>query len=86
MKKSIAVMLVAMMQSAFATQLMDGKYINFEEFVRSNNKQVVNASFKVSGSCKTVDQYKTTCVNGTNSTRRYFTMQCYKKRLPKRET
>ena len=73
MKKSIAVMLVAMMQSAFATQLMDGKYINFEEFVRSNNKQVVNASFKVSGSCKTVDQYKTTCVNGTNSTRRYFT-------------
>ena len=73
MKKSISVLLLAMMQSAFAIQLMDGKYINFEDFVREKNKQVVNASGQPSGSCKTIDSYKMSCVNGTKSTRRYFT-------------
>lgn len=33
MKKTMAAMLLAMMQSAFAVQLMDGKYVNFEEYV-----------------------------------------------------
>ena len=76
-KKTIAVMLLAAMQSAFAIQLMDGKYINFEDFVRETNAKVVNKdgvdNEKVIGSCRKIDEYKDNCVSGTINTRRYFT-------------
>ena len=74
MKKIIAVMLLAAMQSAFAIQLMDGKYINFEDFVRERGYHVVNQNGQMDvGSCRTVDNYKTNCVSGTRDSRRYFT-------------
>ena len=73
-KKTMAAMLLAMMQSAFAVQLMDGKYVNFEDFVREQGYHVVDQNGQVNvGSCRTVDNYKTNCVSGTKSTRRYFT-------------
>lgn len=75
-KKTIAVMLLAAMQSAFAIQLMDGKYINFEDFVRETNAKVVNKDGVVDNEksgCRTIDKYKENCVSGTRDTRRYFT-------------
>ncbi|MBQ2559571.1 MAG: hypothetical protein II565_03120 [Fibrobacter sp.] len=51
----------------FALQLVDGKYVNFEDFVTN----VVDANGNVNGSCKTLANYKSSCVNGSNSSRRY---------------
>ena len=68
MKKTMAAMLLAMMQSAFAIQLMDGKYINFEDFVREQGYHVVDQNGQVNvGSCRTVDNYKTNCVSEINA-------------------
>ena len=78
MKKTIATMLLAVMQSAFAVSLMDGKYINFEEYVREKNlsvyqvKDVIEISVPEKVGCSTLDEYKTKCVNGENWDRRYF--------------
>ena len=43
MKKTMAAMLLAMMQSAFAVSLMDGKYVNFEEYVIEKKIKPVRA-------------------------------------------
>lgn len=68
-------MLCAMMQTAFAesaNQLVDGKYVNFEKYIESlNNFSVVDYAGNV-GSCRTLQQYKSNCVNGDNDTRRYI--------------
>ena len=72
MKKSLLFMLFALVQMTFAEQLVDGKYVNFEDFVRNNNKHVVNVDGNEYGPCRTIDDYKVGCVNGTNSSRRYF--------------
>ena len=86
-KKTIAVMLLAAMQSAFAIQLMDGKYINFEDFVRETNEKVVNknglADRDNERGCRTIDKYKWKCVSGTIYTRRYFTNAVLKKAFDK---
>ena len=86
-KKTIAVMLLAAMQSAFAIQLMDGKYINFEDFVRETNEKVVNknglADRDNEKGCRTIDKYKWKCVSGTIYTRRYFTNAVLKKAFDK---
>lgn len=69
-------MLCAMMQTAFAEsvdQLVDGKFVNFEKYIESlNNFSVVDYTGNSAGSCKTLQQYKNTCVNGDNNTRRYI--------------
>ena len=87
MKKTMAAMLLAMMQSAFAIQLMDGKYINFEDFVRETNEKVVNknglADRDNEKGCRTIDKYKWKCVSGTIYTRRYFTNAVLKKAFDK---
>ena len=73
-KKTIVVMLLAAMQSAFAIQLMDGKYINFEDFVRERGYHVVNQNGQENvGYCRTIDNYKWNCVSGNPADRRYFT-------------
>ena len=63
------------MQTAFAesaNQLVDGKYVNFEKYIESlNNFSVVDYAGNV-GSCRTLQQYKSNCVNGDNDTRRYI--------------
>lgn len=59
-------MLFALMQVAFADQLVDGKYVNFEDYV----DRVVDVN---GGNPKTLAQYKSTYVNGNNSTRHYVT-------------
>ena len=43
MKKTIATMLLAVMQSAFAVSLMDGKYVNFEEYVMEKRIKPIRA-------------------------------------------
>ena len=43
MKKTISVMLLAVMQSAFAVSLMDGKYVNFEEYVMEKRIKPIRA-------------------------------------------
>lgn len=92
MKKTIATMLLAMMQSAFAVSLMDGKYVNFEEYVIEKKIKPVRAELSTGPNeeTKIIDvkdagfedyncgyglmrNYETTCVNGSNSARRYFT-------------
>ena len=65
MKKSFF-MLFALMQVAFADQLIDGKYVNFENYV----DRVVDV---YNTNPKTLAQYKSTYVNGNNSTRHYVT-------------
>ena len=59
-------MLFALAQMTFASQLVDGKYVNFEDYV--DHVENVNGE-----GFKTLAQYKTTYVNGSNSTRRYVT-------------
>lgn len=65
MKKSFF-MLFALAQMTFASQLVDGKYVNFEDYATGikdyDNKNAV-----------TLSDYKSTYVNGTNSTRHYVT-------------
>ena len=59
-------MLFALAQITFASQLVDGKYVNFEDYVP--NVTDVNGKNPVS-----LSQYKNTYVNGTNSSRHYVT-------------
>lgn len=54
MKKTMAAMLLAMMQSAFAVQLMDGKYVNFEEYVIEKKIKPVRAYLSKGPNEKTI--------------------------------
>ena len=65
MKKSFF-MLCALAQITFASQLVEGKYVNFEDY--ATNITDYNGENAV-----TLSQYKNTYVNGTNSTRHYVT-------------
>ena len=66
MKKSLLFMLFALVQMTFAEQLVDGRYVNFEDFVTS----VADVN---GGNPKSLGMYKSNYVNGSNSTRHYVT-------------
>lgn len=53
-KKTIAAMLLAVMQSAFAVSLMDGKYVNFEEYVMEKRIKPIRARLPL-GSNEQID-------------------------------